>query len=132
MGQSEVSRKRRPFCTSCCRPRDCLGVRKKIRGGNSKRNRSWCAEEVGKIGDNLPQHSMTTIMRANLKKAKFQPERRRPDRGSEKPYETGLAYLLVWTHCGIRASRRFSNSRILLMVKSPVDCKAVLVKIILD
>src|SRR5271170_4175528 len=117
MGQSKVWRKRRPFCTSCCRSRDCLGVRKKIRRGNSKRNRSWCVEEVGKMGDNLPQHSTTTIMRGNQKKAKFQPEGRRPDRGSEKPYETSLAYLLMWTHCRIQTSCGFSNSRISLMVK---------------
>ena len=68
MGQSKVWRKRRPFCTSCCRSRDCLGVRKKIRRGNSKRNRSWCVEEVGKMGDNLPQHNTTTIMRGNRKR----------------------------------------------------------------
>jgi|SRR5277367_1009770 len=68
MGQPKVSRKRRPFCTPRCRSRDCLGVHKKIRRGNSKRKRSWCVEEVGKMGDNLPQHSMTTIMRGNRKR----------------------------------------------------------------
>jgi len=68
MGQSKVSRKRRSFCTPCCRSRDCLGVCKKIRRGSSKRKRSWCAEEVGKMGDNLPQHSTTTIMRGNRKR----------------------------------------------------------------
>src|ERR1700722_13639232 len=64
------------------------------------------------MGDNLPQHSTTTIMRGNRKRPNSKPEGRRPDRGSEKPYETGLAYLLMWAHCRIQTSCGFSNSRI--------------------
>jgi hypothetical protein len=132
MGQSKVSGKRRPFCTPCCRSRGCLGVRKKIRRGNSRRNGSWCVDEVGKVGDDLPLHSTTTIMRGNRKGPNSNLKDVDLTKGVRNPYEAGLVYLLMWAHCRNQTSCGFSNPRISLMVKSPVACKAALVKIILD